>query len=89
MGWAGDVLQSVAATLCDDNDVGVWSGHKPQKRQRAMIDYMHKGYTETRTPSYKGQSAVYEISFLDNGLASWKHGTTQSNALFGKNSCNS
>ena len=39
------LLGSVAATVCDDDDVGVRSGHKPaMKRQRTTIEYMHKGY---------------------------------------------
>ena len=39
------LLGSVAATVCDDDDVGVRSGHKPvMKRQRTTIEYMHKCY---------------------------------------------
>ena len=36
------LLLGVAATVCDDeDDVVVQSGHKPAKRQRTTIEYIH------------------------------------------------
>ena len=30
--------------MCSDDDVGVRSGHRPTKRQRTSMEYMHGGY---------------------------------------------
>jgi len=75
------LLGSVASTVCDD-DVGVRSGHKPAKRQRITIDYMHKGYHICRT-TYTflhgvGKAKVHSKKnlFLDNGLEPREHGNT-------------
>ena len=76
------LLGSVASTVCDDDDVGVRSGHKPAKWQRTTIDYMHKGYHICRN-TYTllhgvGKAKIHSMKnhFLDNGLAPWEHGNT-------------
>ena len=42
------ILGSVVCTICEDDDVGVRSGHKPTKRQRTTIEYVHKAYSVCR-----------------------------------------
>jgi len=37
------LLGSIAATVCDNDNVGVRSGHKSAKRHRKAMDYIHKG----------------------------------------------
>lgn len=76
------LLGSVASTVQDDDDVGVRSGHKPAKRQRTGIGYMHKGYNLCRTTF----TFLYGVSkhkvhgikkhFLEHGFSSRTHGNT-------------
>ena len=74
------LLGSVASTVCDDDDVGVRSGHRPAKRQRRTIEYMHKGYHVCRNTFTflhgVGKHKVQAIKrhFLDNGISTREHG---------------
>ena len=76
------LLGSVASTVCDDDDVGQRSGHRPAKRQRTTIEYMHKGYHICRN-TYTflhgvSKHKVYAIKnhFLENGISTREHGNT-------------
>ena len=77
------LLGSVASTVQDNDDVGVRSGHKPAKRQRTGIGYMHKGYNVCRTTFTflhgVGKHKVNGIKkhFLDHGLSTRIHGNTK------------
>jgi len=77
------LMGSVAATVCEDDDVGVRSGHKPAKRQRTNIQYMHKGY-QVCQKTYNflhtvGRRKVHNIKehFLDQGLVVREHGNVK------------
>ena len=77
------LIGSIAATVCEDDDVGVRSGHRPAKRQRTTIQYMHKGYQVCQN-TYNflhsvGKRKVHNIKehFLENGLVEREHGNTK------------
>ena len=75
------LLGSVASTVSEDDDVGVRSGHKPAKRQRTTIEYMHKGYSVCRkTFTFLHGVGRFKIQaikehFLENGISTraWEH----------------
>ena len=74
------LLGSVASTICDDDDVGVRSGHKAIKRQRTTISYMHKGYHVCRnTFTFLHGVSKHKVNaikkhFLENGISTRVHG---------------
>ena len=74
------LLGSVASTICDDDDVGVRSGHRAAKRQRTTISYMHKGYHVCRnTFTFLHGVSKHKVNaikkhFLDNGISTREHG---------------
>ena len=76
------LLGSVASTVCDDDDVGQRSGHRPAKRQRTTIDYMHKGYHICRNTFTflhgvsKHKVHAIKNHFLENGISTREHGNT-------------
>ena len=76
------LLGSVASTVCDDDDVGQQSGHRPAKRQRTTIDYMHKAYHVCRnTFTFLHEVSKHKVQaikkhFLDNGITTREHGNT-------------
>ena len=76
------LLGSVASTVCDDDDIGQWSGHRLPKLQRTTIHYMHKGYHVCRNTFTflhgvsKHKVQAIKKHFLDNGIATRKHGNT-------------
>ena len=73
------LLGAVASTVCDNDDVGMWSGYRPAKRQKT-IDYMHKGYHVCRNTFTflhgvsKHKVQAIKKHFLDNGMATREHG---------------
>jgi len=74
------LLGSVVCTICEDDDVGVWSGHKPTKWQRTTIEYVHKAYSVYRKTFLHGISKhkIHAIKdhYLDNGISPREHGNT-------------
>ena len=76
------LLGSIASTVCDDDDVGARSDHRPAKRQRTTIDYMHKGYHVCRNTFIflhgisKHKVLAIKNHFLNNGISTREHGNT-------------
>ena len=76
------ILGSVVCTICEDDDVGVRSSHKPTKRQRTTIEYVHKAYSVCRkTFTFlhgisKHKLHAIKDHFLDNGISPREHGNT-------------
>jgi len=76
------LLGSVVCTICEDDDVGVRSGHKPTKRQRTTIEYVHKAYSVCRkTFTFlhgvsKHKLHAIKDHFLDNGISPREHRNT-------------
>ena len=76
------LLGSIAFTVCDDDDVGVRSDHRPANRQGTTIDYMHKGYHVCRNTFTflhgvsKHKVHAIKNHFLDNGISTRQHEPT-------------
>ena len=77
------LLGSITSTVCDDDDdVGAQSDHRPAKRQRTTIDYMHKGYHVCRNTFTflhgisKHKVLAIKNHFLNNGISTREHGNT-------------
>ena len=74
------ILGSIMATLHNEEECRSWSRHKPAKRQKMMMTYMHHGYNLCKT-TYNflhgvGNHRVKAIrkSYLQNGLTPRVHG---------------
>ena len=74
------ILGSIMATLNHEEECRSWSRHKPAKRQKTMMTYMHHGYNLCKA-TYNflhgvGNHRVKAIkkSYLQNGLTPRIHG---------------
>ena len=73
------LLGSVASNVCVDDDIEIWSGHKPAKWQRTSIDCAHKGYNVCRNMftflhgvSHHKLHAIKD-HFLEDGITPREH----------------
>ena len=64
------LLECVASTVCDDNDVGQRSGHRPAKQQKITIDYMHKHWWR-KVPKSGGVNQLTKQYFYYKKLKSY------------------
>ena len=78
------LIGSIAATVCEDDDVGVRSGHRPAKKGKEQL--FNTCTKDTRcakilTISYivlaKERYTISKNIFLENGLVEREHGNTK------------